>query len=71
MKSISPAISALTAVCWSASWRHSTRSTFATLPPASPDAGSARGLYLSHLTYTDLSPGFHSSLLNTNGPEPV
>ena len=24
-----------------------------------------------HFTYTDLSPGFHSSLLNTNGPEPV
>src|ERR1700719_1552920 len=50
---------------------HSTRSTLATLPPASPDAGSLRGLYLSNLTYTALSPGFHSSILNTNGPEPV
>src|SRR6202011_1966268 len=50
---------------------HSTRSTLATLPPASPDAGSLRGLYLANLTYTALSPGFHSSRLNTNGPEPV
>ena len=38
MKSISPAMSALTAVCWSATTCHSTRSTFATLPPASPEA---------------------------------
>ena len=36
-----------------------------------PDGGSARGLYLSNLTYTALSPGFHSSFLNTNGPLPV
>ena len=42
-----------------------------TLPPARPEAGSDRGLYLSNLTYTALSPGFHSSFLNTNGPEPV
>src|SRR5215510_1081319 len=51
--------------------RHSTRSTLATLPPAKPEAGSERGLYLSNLTYTVLSPGFHSSRLNTKGPEPV
>src|SRR4029077_3935577 len=37
----------------------------------SPEAGSERGLYLSNLTYTALSPAFHSSVLNTNGPEPV
>jgi hypothetical protein len=42
-----------------------------TLPPASPEGGSARGLYLSNLTNTALSPGFHSSRLNTNGPLPV
>ncbi len=42
-----------------------------TLPPARPDGGSARGLYLSNFTNTALSPGFHSSRLNTNGPLPV
>src|SRR5215475_14786628 len=51
--------------------RHSTRSTLATLPPAKPEAGSERGLYLSNLTYTVLSPGLHSSRLKTKGPEPV
>src|SRR5215510_3349082 len=51
--------------------RHSTRSTLATLPPARPEAGSERGLYLSNLIYTVLSPGFHSSLTKTKGPEPV
>src|SRR5262249_47882201 len=56
---------------WSEMARHSTRSTWTTLPPASPEAGSERGLYLSNLTYTVLSPGFHSSRLKTNGPDPV
>src|SRR5262249_1368992 len=51
--------------------RHSTRSTLATLPPARPEAGSGRGLYWANLTYTVLSPGFHSSFLNTKGPEPM
>src|SRR5262245_55194642 len=51
--------------------RHSTRSTLATLPPAKPEAGSERGWYLSNLTYTVLSPGFHSSRLKTKGPEPT
>src|SRR5262245_15429730 len=51
--------------------RHSTRSTLATLPPASPDAGSERGLYLSNLTYTTTCPGLHSSVLKMNGPEPI
>jgi hypothetical protein len=71
MKSISPASSAFTACCWSEIASHSTRSTLAILPPARPDAGSERGLYLSNLTYTVLSPGFHSSRLKTKGPEPV
>ncbi len=70
-KSSSPFCSALTACCWSEMASHSTRSTLTTLPPARPDAGSDRGLYLSNFTYTVLSPGFHSSLTNTNGPEPV
>src|SRR5215831_19577933 len=64
-------MSALIAVCWSATTRHSTRSTLTTLPPAIPEGGSALGLYLSNLTYTALSPGFHSSFLNTKGPLPV
>src|SRR5215510_1238364 len=51
--------------------RHSTRSTFATLPPARPDGASGRGLYWANFTYTALSPGFHSSGLKTKGPEPV
>ena len=59
------------AVCWSGMACHSTRSTFTTLPPASPEGGSDRGLYLSNFTYTALSPGFHSSFANTNGPLPV
>src|SRR5215467_14620342 len=50
---------------------HSTRSTFTTLPPARPEAGSARGLYLVFLTNTTFSPGFHSLATNTNGPDPI
>ena len=50
MKSISPASSALIACWWSEIARHSTRSTLTTLPPARPEAGSERGLYLSNLT---------------------
>src|SRR5215831_5331713 len=64
-------MSALIAVCWSATTRHSTRSTLTTLPPAIADGGSGLGLYLANLTYTALSPGFHSSFLNTKGPLPV
>jgi EamA domain-containing membrane protein RarD len=45
MKSISPLMRALTAVCASAIQIHSTRSTLACWPPASPEVGSARGLY--------------------------
>ena len=41
------------------------------MPPARPDAASLRGLYWANLTYTVLSPGFHSSRLKTKGPEPV
>ena len=50
---------------------HSTRSTLAILPPARPEAGSARGLYFGFLTYTAFSPAFHSSFLKMNGPEPI
>ena len=49
IRSISPATSALTAVCCSGIVIHSTRSTLATWPPARPDGGSSRGLYLSNL----------------------
>ena len=35
---------------WSDTHPQALPSTFATLPPASPDAGSARGRYLSHFT---------------------
>ena len=50
---------------------HSTRSTFTTLPPAVPLAGSVRGLYFAFLTYTAFTPGVHWSLLKMNGPDPV
>ena len=49
-RSTSPLISALTWVEVSGIQIHSTRSTLATLPPARPDAGSARGLYFGFLT---------------------
>ena len=44
MKSISPACSALMACRWSGMACHSMRSTLATLPPASRETGSGRGL---------------------------
>src|SRR5215472_9244708 len=50
---------------------HSTRSSLTTLPPARPEGGSLRGLYLVFLTNTTFSPGFHSLATNTNGPEPI
>ena len=43
MKSISPDCSAFTAVCASGIVIHSTRSTFATLPPAVQLGASLRG----------------------------
>ena len=71
IRSISPAISALTAVLGSGMASHSTRSTLATLPPASIEGGSLRGLYFGFFTNTTFSPGFHSSFLKMKGPEPV
>ena len=50
IRSISPCSNALTAVSGSAMASHSTRSTFTTLPPASIEGGSARGLYLVFFT---------------------
>ena len=50
IRSISPCCSALTAVRGSVMAIHSTRSIFTTLPPASIEGGSARGLYLVFLT---------------------
>jgi hypothetical protein len=49
-RSISPWTRALTAVEGSAIASHSRRSIFTTLPPASIEGGSARGLYLVFLT---------------------
>ena len=43
----------------------------ATLPPARPEGGSARGLLTAFLVNTTFSPGFHSSALKTKGPEPI
>ena len=48
--SISPFCRAATWVCASGIQIHSTRSSLTTLPPARPDGGSARGLYLVFLT---------------------
>src|SRR5262249_21875643 len=69
--SISPFWIAATWVCASGMAIHSTRSTLTTLPPARPEAGSARGLYLGFLTNTVFSPGFHSLALKMNGPDPI
>ena len=49
IRSISPAIRAFTCCCGSGISMISTRSTLTTLPPARPEAGSARGLYLGFL----------------------
>ena len=69
--SISPFSSAFTCVSASGIHIHSTRSRLTTFPPERPAIGSARGLYLANLVNTSFSPGFHSSFLNTNGPEPT
>src|SRR5471032_891508 len=53
--SISPFWIAATWVCTSGIAIHSTRSTLTTLPPAMPEAGSARGLYLAFLVNTTFS----------------
>ncbi len=50
IRSISPWTRALTAVLGSEIASHSRRSIFTTLPPASIEGGSARGLYLVFLT---------------------
>jgi hypothetical protein len=48
--SISPLMRALVRRLLVGDRTHSTRSTLAILPPARPDGGSARGLYLGFLT---------------------
>jgi hypothetical protein len=48
--STSPRISADTAVCGSVMLIHSMRSSIATLPPARPEGGSARGRYFGFFT---------------------